>query len=273
MTDDQPLEPRLAELELRLRELDVELLFPLTPSLADTVSARLGDAETAASIVRLPQRRVRTRWWLTAAAALCLALLSAFAFPQTRTTVAGWFGLEGVRFISADQVTTTPVGRSLALGGPTTLTDARSQLSFTPLVPTLEGFEEPDDVYVDARPVGGMLALVYAERDGLLAGEVAGVGLLLTQFRGDLNPDFVSKGLPDDTIIESVEVADQPGVWVSGDVHLFFYTDPTGAVLNEELRLAGNTLLWQAGELTLRLEGPLALDEMLRIAESLAPSP
>jgi hypothetical protein len=33
--------------------------------------------------------------------------------------------------------------------------------------------------------------------------------------------------------------------------------------------LAGNTLVWQAGEQTLRLEGQLPKEEALRIAESM----
>jgi hypothetical protein len=79
--------------------------------------------------------------------------------------------------------------------------------------------------------------------------------------------------LPDGTTVERVEVAGNPGIWVSGELHLFFYTDPSGAVVNEAVRLAGNTLLWQAGDLTMRLEGQLPLEEMLRIAESVAPAP
>jgi hypothetical protein len=210
---------------------------------------------------------------LPLAAAACLAILILAAIPAARTTVAEWFGLEGVRFISADQVATTPIGQPLDLGDAMSLADARAELSFTPLLPALAGFTEPDEVYVDPHPVGGMLALVYAERDGLPAAAGTGVGLLLTQFRGDLNPEFVSKGLPDGTTVERVEVAGNPGIWVSGELHLFFYTDPSGAVVNEAVRLAGNTLLWQAGDLTMRLEGQLPLEEMLRIAESVAPAP
>jgi hypothetical protein len=43
---------------------------------------------------------------------------------------------------------------------------------------------------------------------------------------------------------------------------------PTRIVLDERIRLARNTLLWEHGPLTLRLEGDLSLAEALRIARS-----
>lgn len=273
MIEDRPLEPALAELDRRLRALDVELLFPGAPELADAVGVRLRGERPPTGTAAPARRRAVPRWAFAAAAAMCLALVSLFAIPTTRTTVAGWFGLDGVRFIGVEQVTVTPVGRPLALGEATSLAEAQAELSFTALLPTFDGFTDPDEVYVDPRPIGGMLSLVYAERDGLPAAEGSGVGLLLTQFRGDLNQGFISKGLPPGTTVEQVEVAGAPGIWVSEELHLFFYTDPTGAVVNEDLRLAGNTLLWQSGGLTLRLEGRLPLEEMLRIAESLRPAP
>ena len=67
-----------------------------------------------------------------------------------------------------------------------------------------------------------------------------------------------------------VAVGDGRGraLWIEGEPHLFFYRDRDGQVRDESVRLAGNVLLWERGELTLRLEGAIARDEAIRIAAS-----
>jgi hypothetical protein len=46
------------------------------------------------------------------------------------------------------------------------------------------------------------------------------------------------------------------------------FKDPRGRIRDNSGRLAGKTLLWSHGELTLRLEGDLTKEEALRIARS-----
>jgi hypothetical protein len=70
-------------------------------------------------------------------------------------------------------------------------------------------------------------------------------------------------------LVEEVQVAGQPGYWFSGEPHFFTYKDRSGEITDESTRLAGNTLVWQAGAQTLRLEGQLSRREALRIAESM----
>ena len=69
------------------------------------------------------------------------------------------------------------------------------------------------------------------------------------------------------TRITPVVVNGQTGFFLSGARH-FLYMAPTRIVLDERIRLARNTLLWEHGPLTLRLEGDLSLAEALRIARS-----
>jgi hypothetical protein len=64
-------------------------------------------------------------------------------------------------------------------------------------------------------------------------------------------------------------VAGQPGYWFSGEPHFFTYLDATGQFRDEQTRLAGNTLIWQRGDLTLRIEGQITRQEALAIAESM----
>jgi hypothetical protein len=69
--------------------------------------------------------------------------------------------------------------------------------------------------------------------------------------------------------VDEVVVNGGSGFWLEGRPHFFFYRDATGAVRQETLRLAGNTLLWQQGEITFRLEAEQSRDAALRIASSL----
>jgi len=274
MTDERIFEPDLVDIDRRLRQLAPDRLFPATPDVASVVSARLASAQISEPIGNLESRRgPARRWWLAAAAAVLLALTSMLAVPDARSSVAGWFNIDGVRFISRDQVTTTPVAGTLNLGEPTDLDAARAQLDFTPLLPNDPALGEPDEVYVSKRAIGGMLALVFHAEDGLPESANTGMGLLLTEFQGTLNPGIATKGLDAGTLVEELEVAGGHAIWIEGETHVFFYTDPSGAIVNEDLRLAGNTLLWEAGGLTMRMEGELSRDEMVRIAESMTPAP
>ena len=65
-----------------------------------------------------------------------------------------------------------------------------------------------------------------------------------------------------------MDVNGHPGYWISGGQHLFFTYDRNGR--RQEQRLAGNTLVWQAGDEIVRIEGvDLTLDEALAIAADL----
>jgi hypothetical protein len=70
-------------------------------------------------------------------------------------------------------------------------------------------------------------------------------------------------------VVEEVTVGGEPGYWFSGEPHFFTYIDADGQFREERTRLAGNTLIWQRGDLTLRLEGQLPKEEAVRIAESM----
>jgi hypothetical protein len=50
--------------------------------------------------------------------------------------------------------------------------------------------------------------------------------------------------------------------------HAVAYIDRTGLTHTETARLAGPTLVWEAGPLTYRLEGPFTVDEAIAVAGS-----
>jgi hypothetical protein len=281
------------DLERALADLGAHLEYPATPDLAAAVAARLREAPGEASAgapagqPAAPGWRARSRladllrppgWRRLALAGLAVAVLAAavlVASPGTREAVARRLGLRGVEVRiggerPATTVTTRPGERlELGLGERVTLAEARRRVGFPVLVPTATGFRRPDAVFVNQRlPVGGRVDLVYRARPGLPASPFTDAGLLVTQFRGQLTADFIKKvvGMG---VVEEVTVAGEPGYWFSGEPHFFSYRDAAGGITDERTRLAGNTLVWQRGEQTLRLEGQLSKEEALRIAASM----
>lgn len=215
--------------------------------------------------------------------------------PAARTALAERFGLRGVQIRHLPQApalsspipgerpgagtpplpssggTAPPVRReasTLGVGDRVTLAEAQARVGFEPVAPAALG--PPDEVYVSGTPVGGQVALVYRPRADLPAAGASDVGLLLTQFRGDLNvePGVLGKGLAPGTTIQAASVGDGRGLWIAGQPHVFFFRDAGGQVRDETVRLAGNTLLWERGRLTLRLEAALPRDEAVAIAAS-----
>jgi hypothetical protein len=273
---------RELDLEAALADLATALEFPPTPDLAAAVGARLDQAPARAPA---PARRPRRPGWPAglagwrrlAAAGLAAVLLAAAVLvvsPGTREAVARRLGLRGLRVELGGPppptVTTTPGGRlELGLGDRVTLEEARRRVGFPVLVPGAAGFQRPDAVFVDeAVPTGGRVDLVYRARPGLPASPFTDVGLLVTEFRGQPTPEFLKK-VTRLGMVEEVTVGGEPGYWFSGEPHFFTYQDAAGHLREEQTRLAGNTLIWQRGDLTLRLEGEIPRDEAIRIAESI----
>jgi hypothetical protein len=273
---------RELDLEGALADLAAALEFPPTPDLAGAVATRLAEAPAAGSTRARGRGRPAglgrlTGWRRLAVAGLVAALLAAavlVASPGTREAVARRLGLRGVGVELGGPppptVTTRPGGRlDLGLGRRVTLGEARRRVGFPVLVPGAAGFRQPAAVYVNqAVPVGGRVDLVYRARPGLPASPFTDVGLLVTEFRGRPTPDFIKKTAILGQV-EEVTVGGQPGYWFSGQPHFFTYQDARGTVLEEQTRLAGNTLIWQRGDLTLRIEGQISKQEALAIAESM----
>ena len=119
-----------------------------------------------------------------------------------------------------------------------------------------------------------MISFVYPAGPALPASDETGVGALLIQFQGEAERNLIEKGLRNDegvmeTRLQSVTVGGEPGFWISGAPHGFFFVCyDAGECREERYRLAGNVLLWEQDGLTLRLESALSLDDALTIAES-----
>lgn len=158
-----------------------------------------------------------------------------------------------------------PLGSDLGLGSALPLDEVERLAGIDLLLPTDPAIGPPNVAYI----AGSRATLVWATRPGLPATEVAGIGLLLSEFAGHVDPGYYNKVLDGETRLTRVTVNGSPGYWISGDPHFFFYIDPDGVPVDETRRFVGDTLIWSIGDVTYRLESGLDMDDAIALAESL----
>ena len=254
------------ELERALRDLGPRYPYPLTPNLASRVRGRIM-AQPVAPSRRLELWRDPRRLALVAAVLLVLLGAAAIANPATRDAIAHFFHVRGV--IVNRQASPLPSFSPvtpLDLGRRTTLVDAQSKVKFTIAVPAELG--APDAVYVVSGVPGGEVALAYTPRPGIPLVTQTGLGVLLTEFRGDLVPGFIGKSLEPGTAAEEVSVNGDPGWWIAGKPHMIV-VQVNGQERPETLRMAANTLIWDHAGVTYRIESGLSKADAFRIAAGL----
>lgn len=268
------------DLAQRLSEAGATLDYPPTPDLAPAVRQRLATGRG-----RPPVPSPATRWRTAFALALALLIVVALlgAFPATRRAIAERLGLRNVAIVvtvvptrtvmPAATPATMPTVPSTAtlsllagLGAPATLAAAEARVGFPVRPPDTPGFRAPDAVYIGTPPPGGRVALVYRARPALPALPDSDVGLLLTAFRGGLDAGLFVKAVPPGTQIEPVQVRGAQGYWIAGGLRTFLYKDANGTVVQDTVRVAGNTLLWERDGIVYRMETSLSRDEALGIA-------
>lgn len=281
--------------------------FPQTPDIASVVRARLERDALAYPELRArpaPARRPLFPWLrvrrATALAILAIVLLAAIA-------AAFIFGVPGIRFIFVPALPTlppspsttaspkptvlqstappspsvsvpptpvpspTPIGATLAVGTPVGLDEARAAVTFPVLLPSDPAIGPPDQVYLEAVATGHAVSLVWGPRSGLPEAN-GGIGMLLTEFDGYLNPEQFQKVIGPGTTVTPVRIGAGAGYWLHGAQHFFISPSTTsGNWAEQQVRLAGDTLLWNVGSQTYRLEAAAPLTDAIRIAESLAP--
>lgn len=260
----------MSDLERMLTQLGRELDYPPTPDLTAAVASRLRRVEKPSPRRRprlFPPAGLRRALVLALVGLLVLAGTVLAAVPGARDAVLEFFGLQGATVERTATLPTPPAQRSLDLGRRTTLERARERLAFEPLVPTLLG--DPDFVYLGEAVQGGELSLAYRPGPGLPRARTTRLGLLVSEFRGDIHPDLVGKLAGPATRIESLTIDGRPAIWIEGAQHFFFYRDPNGNVVEDELRLAQNVLLLQRGPVLVRFEGAFDRERAVAMARSL----
>jgi hypothetical protein len=223
----------------------------------------------AVPVTRLPRRAL----WadprrLALAAVLLLVLIgtAALAIPGTRDAIAHFFHVQGVIVNRVVSLPSFSAVTSLDLGRRTTMQDAQSSVKFTISIPSALG--PADAVYVAGGIPGGEVALAYTPRPGIALVRQTGLGVLVTEFRGDLIPGFVTKEIGPGTTLEETSVNGDPGWWIAGEPHVIIVR-VAGSDQTETLRLAANTLVWEHGGVTYRIESALSKADAIRIATTL----
>jgi hypothetical protein len=259
----------MSELERQLTQLGHEIDWPPTPELATSVADRLraAPARQGKSFRFLPPAGLRRSLAIAVVALLVLAGGVFAAVPSVRHSVLEFFGLRGATIERREHLPPAPKPRLPDVGQRTSLAHAREVLGFEPLVPAAAG--EPDGVFVDGTVPGGRLSLEYRPRPGLPEANSTRLGLLVDEFRGDLNPAFAGKMAGQATSIEPFELDGERAIWVSGAPHFFFYRAPGNAFQERKLRIAQNVLLLEHGRLLVRLEGAFGKQRAIELARSL----
>ena len=248
----------MSELERQLTQLGRELDWPETPRLAPSVRDRL-------TVRRRTGRPATFRRSFAIALAGLLVLAGGVlaAVPGVRDPVLEFLGLQGATVERRDELPPVPDLRPLVLGERTTLDAARASVGFEPLLPRAAG--RPEAVYT----AGPSLSLAYRPQPGLPEARSTRLGLLVTQFRGDLAPAYVGKIATQATRVERLRVGGERAIWMEGAPHAFFYRRPDGTDADDSLRLAQNVLLLERGRLLVRLEGAFDRATALELARSL----
>jgi hypothetical protein len=264
------------EIEAGLAELGRRLDYPAPgPELVLAVGRRLRSTEVREPATLRPLFRPAWQRAAVAVAAMVAVLTGVLSVsPAARDAVARWLGLRGARLEvvpTLPSAPTRPLGEGLFLGRRVSLAEARTSVPYSILVPTLPELGSPDEVYVEARVGDRIVSLVYRSRPGIPPAAETGAALLITQFRARIDEELIEKKLlGTGTDLEFVTVGGADGFWLEGRPHVLYFQDPDGIRLEQTVRLAGNVLLWERGDLTLRIEGDITREQAIRIAESFA---
>jgi RNA polymerase sigma factor (sigma-70 family) len=270
-----------------------EVISGLSPNDRAVIEARFlsewSEAETASelgiAVGTVKSRTSRAVRRLQVAMTLLVIAIVLFAIPGVRHAVADWLGLRGVR-IERQPVpttihtvttvlgagTTTPATTTLpalGFGAPTSVEAARSALPFAFAVLQDAGLGASDGVYVDRAIADGVFSLVWKPLPsaGIPASPaLPDVGLVFSAFRGRVDDASFVKMLPPGTTVESVVVGGDAGFWIQGQPHQLSASTGPGRYFAVETRLATNTLLWQHGDVTYRIEADIDRDRALALA-------
>lgn len=265
-------------LEERLQEVARRFQYPPTPDVSGAVMKRFESGIRS-------RARLRSAW-VGGISLLVLMLAVLFAVPGVRAEIIRFFQVGVVRIFppvstltaepsmpgmppidtpgtdTSSSVTLIPGTTEslytitvLGLAGETSLEDAQASLPFSIRLPEYPAdLGAPDRVFLQEE--AGMVILVWTDRDN-----PDDVRLSLHEF----GPEgfIVSKYEPH--VIQETQVNGNYAVWTRGP-HMLQMTDGE----YEFRRLVeGNTLIWEKGGLTYRLETDLTLEEALEVAESL----
>ena len=265
-----------------LRDLGSSLAFPAPAAAGGPDVAALARARIVALDIH-PSRAGTRRWFELGLRPMRRGLVLAVVALLVLAAIAGaiGLGLPGLRIIFGDvpsqrptasptspgpgSASPSPLGSGLGLGRALPLADAEARAGFDIVLPPDPAIGPPEVTYVLGRRVN----LVWASGQGLPDSEVDGIGLLISEFQGRVDPGFYEKMIDSGSRLTRVTVDGSPGWWISGAPHFFYYIDPEGNAVEDTHRQVGDTLIWTSGDVTYRLESSLDMEAAISLAESL----
>jgi hypothetical protein len=298
MTDRPTTTMSDADLEAALLDLGGALAPMPAPGLALAVRVRIeggeapaSDRPTWAERLGLPSvRPLRRGLVLALAAVLLIAGIAAaigFGLPGLRIIILGPTPSPSASVVGpslspgASQASPTPTPvptapslESLDLGDPVGPVAAATAVGYPVKLPTLPELGQPLGVYARGDPPGARLSAIYGANPSFPADSnppiVQGrpVAIIVMEFPGLLDERFLKKILEPGTTIQTQTVNGHEGFWIAGEPHELFYVDPNNTAEHDVIRIVGNVLAWNDGDLTFRIEGARDLATALRIAES-----
>ncbi|HEX2086710.1 MAG TPA: hypothetical protein VHF89_13605 [Solirubrobacteraceae bacterium] len=261
----------MPDLEQQLRALSTRVDWPATPDLATQVTERLTSGRPTSDLPgrsarrpegggrlggrmvgRPPATRPRPRR-IAIALALALMIPAGAAFGDD---LLEWLGVKGAEVRRVEKLPPAEPPALADLGERTTLAEAERRAGFDVAVPADLG--PPPEVRFD--DVNRSVTLVYDPR---------GEPLIVAQAPGALIRDVIRKLVATSSVRE-VRVGRGAGLYISGVPHAVLLRRPGGGFAEDRARLAGDTLLFNRGELVVRIESErLPLARALAIARSL----
>lgn len=157
------------------------------------------------------------------------------------------------------------LGADLGLGESIAVADAASAVDIPLTFPTMPGVGPSASAWL----LDGRLSFVWPASRTLPATREPGIGLILSEFRGSIEPDYFQKVIGPDTKITPVSVGGVVGYWISGAPHEIVFVDVDGHPVFDSRRIVGDTLLWARGDVTYRLESGLDQAAAIALANSL----
>lgn len=259
-------DPGAVDLLERLHDLALHLDVPTGADLVPAVRGRLSPAPARVARPAVWRRRPTLGVAVSVAA---LVVVTVLVVPAPRHAIARWFGIGAVEITRTDAPPTTAatdLREMLGVGTPTPVTEALSQAPFSIELPASLG--PPAAAFVD-QPVEGAVTLVWAPADGYPEVDESGVGVLLTGLAGGVDRALLQKQVGLGVAIDTARVDGAPAYWLHGALHELYVLDADGDVVLDASRLAANTLLWENGGVTFRLESTLDRASALALAEAL----
>jgi len=246
------------DLDRALRELATVIDFPPTPDLATAVERRLAHPPA-----------VRAWWPRWRTAVLVAALVLVLAAVAGAAAARFWDDVPGFTIERVELQPPVPAGAGLRLGREVSAAEAAARVGAPTPLPADGRLGTPDALYLASGGNGPRVSAVWRPRSGFPPLLRRDVGAILTVLPGGtVRGDAANKLLSMETDVELVDVGDGAAYWLSGAPHTVIFTRADGEIAVEDVRLAGNVLLWQQDGRVLRLEADVELATALEIARS-----